>query len=418
MLDVALQLGSTLTLDQLLSKVVERFGELIGAELSLFLLCDGDGAVLRSVDVTGSWSDDTAALEVSTGLIEQVVKTRQILSMRNVGVDEQLGVLESVRALGIRLFVGVPIVWEDEVLGVLYGASPELRPSRVSEPDRELLQAISHVVGMAVQNARLYEEQRLRSRLMATMAHDLRTPLSIILLNADFLSSESEGTESQVSAADIGLGAQQMKSIIDNTLSFSRLDAGAGRSVSVVFSLGDVLSDVKASYSMLASRFNFTLNVWVDPEIGEIWGLPDRVRVVLDNLVSNAFKHATKDSIVSLRAELSASDTPEEPWALAPNHGGYFFTKMVGMVPTANCDWVHISVHNHGPAIPPALQSTIFDEYGIGHSGRSALGGSSGLGLSIAAMCASRLGGRAWVLFSDVEKGTSVGFSLPTRLRP
>lgn len=137
--------------------------------------------------------------------------------------------------------------------------------------------------------------------------------------------------------------------------------------------------------------------------------------MVLDNLLSNALKHAKEHSEVVLSATLETSDVPPDPWVLAPRQQSYLFRNFVPLEPARSTDWVHITVHNDGQAIRDELKLELFSEYRSGSAGRREVGASTGLGLSIVAMCVDRLGGRVWV-DSSLKAGTEVGFSLPTRI--
>ncbi len=418
LLDIALQFGSTLELGPLIRLVLDRFADLVGAEHAIFALCGPGGEIERAVVHNAEWSGNLDELPVSHGLIDQVVESGQITSVRDLCVEDHMGAFESVQDLGIRLFVGVPIAAENRVIGVLYATSPEMRPHRAPEPDHSLLDALGRLVATAVQNARLFEDQAVRSRLLAEMAHDLRTPIALTMMNADFLGSRKLDPKTvKRTAEDISVGALNMKRIIDTTLEFSRIDAGAGLRDLLDVDLGLLLREKIKPFSLMASRLSLKVKVRVAPDVTPVETLPDRVRIVLDNMISNALKHATSGTIVTLSVARNAHSAPPSPWALAPRQQSYLFRNFVPLVAAADSGWVHICVHNVGQAIRDELRGELFEEYRSDGLGRREVGASSGLGLSIVAMCVDRLGGRVWV--DSSAEGTVVGFSLPTSiLRP
>jgi len=417
LLDIALQFGGTLDLGRLIQVVLERFAELVGAEHAVFCLCGPDGEIERALVHNKEWSGDLDDLPISNGLVDRVVTSGNITSVRDLCVDETMGAFESVKDLGIRLFVGVPIIAEERVVGVLYGASPEMRPKQAADPDSPLLEAVSRLVATAVQNARLFEEQAVRARLLAEMAHDLRTPIALTMMNAHFLGGGTHERELvKQTAEDISVGALQMKRIIDTTLEFSRLDAGAGLQDVLEVDIALLLREKVKPFHLMATRLSLKLTVDIGDGVSLVETLPDRVRVVLDNILSNALKHASSDTTVTLSARLQQADTPGSQWALASRQPSYLFRNFVPLVAAGNTSWVHVAVHNVGQAIRAELRDELFDEYRSGSPGRKEVGASTGLGLSIVAMCVDRLGGRVWV-DSSVDEGTVVGFSLPTKIR-
>ena len=119
LLDIALQFGSTLDLKKLVAVVLERFAELSSAEHAVFMLCGPSGDIEHAVVHNAEWSGDLEQLPISYGLVEKVVRSGEIVSVRDLVMDETMGVFDSVKFLGIRMFVGVPVIADEQVVAVL-----------------------------------------------------------------------------------------------------------------------------------------------------------------------------------------------------------------------------------------------------------------------------------------------------------
>src|SRR5262249_16683437 len=88
-----------------------------------------------------------------------------------------------LRAKGIRSLLGVPILFENKVIGVLHVGT--LQPRQFDRQDAQLLQVVADRIGLGIEYARLYHEaeepSRVKDEFLATVSHELRTPLPPIL---------------------------------------------------------------------------------------------------------------------------------------------------------------------------------------------------------------------------------------------
>ena len=117
----------------------------------------------------------------------RVAQLGQPIVVNKVSDDSRLSVKSGNREK-LHAFAGVPIKSKDNVLGVLGIFSRS--PRELSVQETQLLIAIGHQVGVAIENARLAQEaseieilqelNRLRSELIANVSHELRTPLGLI----------------------------------------------------------------------------------------------------------------------------------------------------------------------------------------------------------------------------------------------
>lgn len=143
-----------LPLDELLSELLRRVSETVGAELASLWLTGQDGLELRAVH--GAEMPGTATcLSLEHGLHADVVARAEPVAVAEV----EPGTLESElhRAAGARALAGAPLMVEGSLIGVLDVASR--RPRRFSETDLGLLQLVADRIGPAIDRARLYEEE-------------------------------------------------------------------------------------------------------------------------------------------------------------------------------------------------------------------------------------------------------------------
>ena len=162
------------------------------------------------------------------------------------------------------------------------------------------------------------EEANLRNNnFLATVSHELRNPLNLILLWTRLLLSSERTEEKTVRGLDaIDRAAQSQAQLIEDLLDFAKIESGRLR---LDLQLTDLPSVVRAGVdtTMPAAEANaIDLQVIIDPRAGMILGDPNRLQQALWNLLSNALKFTPKGGKIQVRLmrinshiELAVSDT-------------------------------------------------------------------------------------------------------------
>lgn len=225
---------------------------------------------------------------------------------------------------------------------------------------------------------------RSRELLLAVLAHDLRNPLSAIVMSAHVLAKDPALSEPQRERTqNVIRSATRMRHLLSDLLDFTRTRLGATLTLRIeqcnLCHLGQsIVDEVRAVYPDQALSVHCTGN-----GVGE-WD-QERISQLVANLVVNAIEHGDRDSGVSVEV---LGDHP---------------------------DFVEVSVHNRGPAIAPSQRKLIFDPFARAASeiGRTAPAvGSLGLGLYIAKEIADTHRGTIEIASTD-ETGTTFTARLP-----
>jgi signal transduction histidine kinase len=229
-------------------------------------------------------------------------------------------------------------------------------------------------------NQRLAQLRDDRRQMTADIAHELRTPVSVILGYADGL-KEKVIHPSQETFDLIQEQAEQLEHLIEDLRILTQAEAGE---LSIDIAATDPLPLVEramAAFEHQAARQGITLTVAPEGESPAIMVDPDRFRQVLANLISNALQN-----------------TPS---------GGQITTRV-----TSDEKRVLISVIDTGPGIPPENIDRIFQRFFRLDPSRSRDTGGSGLGLSIARSLVERQGGQIEVE-SELGQGACFTISFP-----
>ncbi len=225
----------------------------------------------------------------------------------------------------------------------------------------------------------LEDADRQRRQLTADVAHELRTPLSII-------KGRLEGIQDGVYRAE----AEQIAGLLDKVELLERLVedlrllalADAGQLALHLESVDParLLEDARASFAHQAEERQVDVRVEVEA-VPELTADPQRIAQVLGNLLSNALRHTPPGGVVTLAARAGPSEALFE-------------------------------VRDTGAGIAPEDLPRIFDRFYRADPSRTRSSGGAGLGLAIARRIVEAHGGRIWAE-STPGQGATVRFTLP-----
>ena len=228
------------------------------------------------------------------------------------------------------------------------------------------------------------EANRAKSRFLATMSHELRTPLNAIAGHADLLALGIHGvlTEAQKQALlRIQRNEQRLLTLINDIISFAKLEAGQLRFQRQSITVNDLLSDIQELVHGPAQAKGIDYQrLPVDPDLRVIAD-PEKAARILLNLVDNAVKFTDRGGQISVGA------SPEGPT-------------------------VRISVRDNGRGIPPSRLSSIFEPFVQVDQEHTRDKEGLGLGLAISRELARNMDGDVEVE-SELGRGSTFTLVLP-----
>jgi two-component system sensor histidine kinase KdpD len=267
-------------------------------------------------------------------------------------------------ANGTHRVLFVPLLAGSHTVGMLRLAASSDRPVWTREEER-LVNAASELIGRTIERARLRQAateaevlrqtEDVRQAVLASVSHDLRTPLASIQASAESLSQTAiqwTEEERQGFAGAIVHESQRMTRLVENLLEMSRIEAGRLRPDRGWYPLETLVDDVLERLQPLTIRHRLVTDV---PET-----LPpvplDYVQIgeVLSNLIENAVKYTPPGSTIRITAARDGK-------------------RMVRM-----------AVEDDGPGIPQEALPYIFEKfYRVANAGQARPKG-TGLGLAVA----------------------------------
>jgi len=229
--------------------------------------------------------------------------------------------------------------------------------------------------------ARLITEAK--SEFLATMSHEIRTPMNGILGMAELMRDTQLSQRQQAYLDTILNSGQTLLTVLNDILDFSKIEAGKLELESIPFNVRTLVDETAAIFAVKAKEKKLLYNLYIAPDVpARMSGDSIRVRQVLSNLISNAFKF-TRDGSVTVRVGLIAEH----------------LRLMVEVIDT-------------GIGIPEAKADTIFEKFTQADSSTSRQYGGTGLGLAISRRFIELMGGNIGVR-SRPGQGSTFWFTLP-----
>jgi len=281
--------------------------------------------------------------------------------------------------------------------------------SRENVPSAAMARADEPV--SARDTARELEQLRDRFRrttnALASAAHDLKTPLSILNGYIELLQSQKLGplNERQREVMqDMFTSGQRLQHFIQDFLTFSVLETGELRVQCERGDMNECLSEVCRLWSGRFQERGLALYFLANDKLAPFAFDAPKIQRIISNLLDNASKYTPQGGTVWLHAE---PYTWERRSTSKPVGGGERRRQALS-APNA----IKVSVSDTGPGIPPEFHMEIFDDFFRLPGSESAEG--MGLGLAIARRLLQSMGGKIWVE-SELGAGCKFSFLLPLK---
>ena len=287
-----------------------------------------------------------------------------------------------------------PLIVRDEVIGAMIVSIGESEEN-LSAYERDLISRLSGVIGIAMDNALLYQEiqqaneklkalDKLKDEFLSLAGHELRTPMTAIKSYLWMIVNRGPTLDEQKKKMYMDRvlhSTERLLNLVNELLDVSRIESGRLTLTPAPMDLPGLTHEVADELAMRVSQRGLTLTI-KDSIIPQIFADRDKIHEVLLNIIGNSIKYTEKGSIT------------------------VSFRENNGMVETAITDT--------GRGISKEDIGRLFQKFGRLDNTLVAVGesGGSGLGLYICKQLVELSGGKIWVS-SEIEKGSTFSFSLP-----
>ena len=405
-------LASQLNANDLIKMVGDQLKDLFRANIVYLALLNPKTKI---INFPYQYGDNMAPLKLGEGLTSKIILNGEPLLI-NKDLQE-LRLQMGIQQIGVPAasYLGVPIPVGDENIGVLSVQSTESE-NRFNENDLRLLSTIASSVGVALNNATLFEDVRLakmeaeasgkaaekaneaKSAFLSTVSHELRTPLTSVLGFAKIIRKRLEEkifpivdkkdpkTEKTIGQISENLHVvisegERLTHLINDVLDLAKIEAGKMEWNQESVSMSEVAERAIAATTSLFDQKALKLIKNIDADLPGITGDRDKLIQVIINLISNSVKFTDKGSVTC-----TVSQQKNE---------------------------IVVSINDTGIGIAPGDFGAVFEQFKqVGGDTLTDKPKGTGLGLPICKEIVEHHGGRIW-LESEVGKGSTFSFALP-----
>jgi len=313
--EVGKAINTTLDLSDVLNMILSSALELLGGTEGSVMLLDDDGEHLQVVSYHGPHRETVmqGRARVGHGISGTVAARRVPMLIQSDEVADDLKAHVHPQR-GIRSAMSVPLVRNEDLLGVLNLSETEGK-RRFSDHDLDALGLFAEHAAIAIGNARLFEKERetiarleeldqLKSDFVATVSHELKTPLTAIIGAAKTVSRKGTSMAPEQHASFLEMierQSQRLLRLVEDILTTSQIESGVPRVSRELVDLRQLATDVVTDLREAKVGWGRSVEVEADPEQPHAWGDTMGLRHVLSNLVENALKYSSQESKVIVR---------------------------------------------------------------------------------------------------------------------
>lgn len=309
--------------------------------------------------------------------------TRQIHIVEDVKASlEDRAELRIFEECGLRSILAIPLVSRGHLVGVISHYSRQ--PRCFSSDEREFIRTVGDLFAVSIENAQLYDQVRealrLREEFMATAAHELRTPVTVIKGRAQLLLMRTTlPQQARQNLETVVRHADRISQLVDDMLAVVRVRPGVVALQRALFDLGDETRRRVASIARSTEIHTFHTSIQPNLMVDADRPLIDEV---ISRLIENALRYEPRGGLVEVRVARAADNAV-------------------------------VSVTDHGLGFSPERIAHAFEPFfELIPPGAEGYTGIISLGLYLSRQIVEAHGGRIWVQ-SAPGRGSTFSFSLP-----
>lgn len=363
-----------------------------------FLLADESGRVVSATDAdqlgrTLTQNErDTRAIPLviegnTAGYLLQDTPRAAVLDAAAQQFLDEIGrwlLVASLASVSLALLLGIGLAWQfTRPLGDLAVAADRMAQGdfeqgahvKGTQEITDLARAFNHL------SSELARAEALRQRMTTDIAHELRTPVSVIRGQLEAM-LDGVVTADSKNIAIVYDQSLHLARLVDDLRILTQAEAGELPLNKALHDPAALVERAHASFEALAADVELVLHTEVEPGLPQVTVDSDRIQQVFANLLSNALRHTPSGGEICLKASLSGNS-------------------------------VSFLVSNTGPGLTPDQVNHVFERFWRAGAAREHDKGGAGLGLAIARSLVEAHGGRIWVE-SERGKGAQFFFYLPS----
>jgi PAS domain S-box-containing protein len=305
-----------LSIDKLLAELLDRVCEAMDVDTVAILLLEEDNKLV-ALAAKGLRVDKSIRVPLGAGFAGRVAERREPITIEDIETAELF--TPFLRELGVKSLLGVPLLIEGRVVGVIHVG--RLTARQFTDDDVRLLQLVAFRVALAIDNARLFEEERgarreaeaasrAKDEFLTTVSHELRTPLTPVIgwvhmIRNGLLPASEVAHGLEV----IEKNSHALKRLINDLLDMSAILTGKLRMdqspLALESAIRQAIDTVRPSAAAHDVQLELSFHDW-NKEV--VTGDQSRLVQAFSNLLDNAIKFSKSGGVVKIVCETTDED--------------------------------------------------------------------------------------------------------------
>jgi len=323
---------------------------------------------------------------------------RLMISCSNTESEPKFGILKS---MGITSFIYAPLYVEGSLWGVVCAENCILT-HKWTEDERTFFATVSNIMSGAIMrnvySTRLQQSldkvvalSKSKDDFLSKISHEIRTPMNAILGIAEIQLQNETAPQKKEALGIIHNSGKSLLHIVNDLLDLSKIEAKKMEIVPVKYEVASLINDTVQLYAARIEKKLIKFNLKVDENIpAELLGDELRIKQILNNILSNAFKYTDAGEISMSVATEKIKDQESD----------------ILMV---------FRISDTGQGMTEEQKSRIFDEYYRFNLINNRTVGGTGLGMTIVQNLVTIMGGKISIE-SEINKGSAFTISLPQKI--
>ena len=323
----------SLNLNTVLQMVIRKVTEIFGFDATRVFLFDPSMQTLvleASYETSPEKFSEVRSFRRGQGVVGRAAESAEPIIFEDVRSDPRYAAMShsaNSKTVGFRFFAVFPIPSKGRTIGVV--AFFQNKPRSLSSGESKLLMAMAAQIGIAVENARLFEEtcqradeltqktfdleksNRAKDEFLAMISHELRTPLNVIMGYTGLVREGMFGAlspQQDDALKKVAIQSNDLLSIVSNLLRATQIGSGEIKAERARTDLGQLLDEIKTAYDLPATD-ELTLNWDVPSDLPTVETDSEKLKHILVNLINNAIKFTDKGSVTIAARHLPRSKT-------------------------------------------------------------------------------------------------------------
>ncbi len=402
--EIARDTTSTLSLEELLANIVKLISERFNFYHTAIYLVDEEAKFVDIQEASGDAGKLLLEKKVKYGIGSKTVVGKTVANGESITITntnnhplfEKSSILPETESE-----ICLPLKAGQQVIGALDIHSQ--KQNAFNQAEIAVLQILADQIAVAIENAKSYElsqkaiddmreVDRVKSQFLANMSHELRTPLNSIIGFSRVILKGIDGPINETQEQDLNAiynSGQHLLRLINDILDLSKIEAGKMQLQMAETNIQDLVNSVMSTAIGLIKDKSIDLRYVIPDDLPDIMVDQTRIRQVLLNFLSNAAKFTEQGEII-VEASRSMSPNGEEE--------------------------ILVTVKDTGPGIAEKDRVKLFQPFSQVDDSPTRKTGGTGLGLSICRSFIEMHNGRIGLLSSEVGKGSTFFFTIPTHL--